>query len=61
MANSRRGKKINPAKNAGSARDFAAGKKIGRKRQVWVWDEPMSVPAGEQPTGHWEAVKRATI
>jgi hypothetical protein len=31
-----RGKKINPAKNDGSARDFAAGKKLGRKKQRWT-------------------------
>ena len=52
----RRGKKINPVKNYAAAKDFAAGKKIGRQKQVWVWDEPMSVPAGEQPKGHWETV-----
>jgi len=50
----RRGKKTNQVKNYVSAKDFAEGKKIGRKKQVWVWDEPLSVPAGEQPTGHWE-------
>ena len=54
---SRRGKKINPAKNEASARDFSAGKRIGRPRQVWVWDEPMHVPAGEQPIGHWETTR----
>ena len=52
----RRGKKINPAKNAGNARDFAAGKRIGRKKQIWVFEEPLAVAAGEQPKGHWEKV-----
>jgi len=71
MADSRRGRKTNQVKNAGSARDFAAGKKIGRKRQVWVWDElPLEAfdPKGIIPSvrfttgvGHWEVVKRATI
>jgi len=36
----RRGKKINPVKNYAAAKDFAAGKKIGR----------------QQPKGHWETV-----
>ena len=36
--------------------EFEKAKKIGRKKQVWVWDEPMAVAAGEQPTGHWEKV-----
>ena len=31
----RRGKKINPVKNYVSAKDFAAGKKIGRPKQVF--------------------------
>jgi len=33
-----RGKKLNQNKNAGSARDFAAGKKLGRPKQEWVND-----------------------
>lgn len=52
----RRGKKINPVKNEASARDFAAGKRIGRPKQVWVFEEPLAVVAGEQPKGHWEKV-----
>jgi hypothetical protein len=31
----RRGKKINPTKNYVSAKDFAAGKRIGRPKQVF--------------------------
>ena len=31
----RRGKKINPAKNAGAARDFATAKKVGRPKQIF--------------------------
>jgi hypothetical protein len=57
---SRRGKKINPAKNAGSARDFEAGKRIGRPKQVWVWDvepKPNSPIIREvKGLGHWEKV-----
>jgi hypothetical protein len=58
----RRGKKLNPAKNEASARDFAAGKRIVRKKQIWVWDveplvtasHPMQVTHPGQ--GHWETV-----
>jgi hypothetical protein len=54
---SRRGKKINPEKNAGSARDFAAGKRIGRPKQVWVVDDtPVTGKHDQQPEGHWEKV-----
>jgi hypothetical protein len=58
----RRGKKINPAKNDGSARDFAAGKKIGRPKQVWIWDVQPCVTAShpvqviDAGKGHWEKV-----
>lgn len=31
-----RGKKLNPDKNYASAKDFAAGKVIGRPKQQWV-------------------------
>jgi hypothetical protein len=62
MADTRRGKKQNHDKNFTAAKDFKAGKKIGRKKQVWVPDgviinmnngEPVSV-AGM--TGHWEKI-----
>lgn len=56
MADTRRGKKTNTNKNYVAAKDFAEGKKVGRKKQVWVYDEPMNVPAGEQPTGRWEKI-----
>jgi hypothetical protein len=54
-----RGKKINQVKNAGNARDFAAGKKLGRPKQIWIVDNPAGDAFGT--TGHWEKVKRATI
>jgi len=54
-----RGKKLNRNKNAGSARDFAAGKKFGRPKQVWIWDaEPNTIHL--RPTGHWEKVNVIT-
>jgi hypothetical protein len=49
-----RGKKLNRNKNAGSARDFAAGKKFGRPKQVWVWHDLMGNPNMPKPWGHWE-------
>ena len=58
-----RGKKINPAKNDGSARDFAAGKKLGRPKQIWIWDaEPYAINSAATDMGgqgHCEKVKRA--
>jgi hypothetical protein len=65
-----RGKKINPAKNDGSARDFAAGKKLGRPKQIWVLDTEFpycrigppainSAATDMGGQGHWEKVKRA--
>lgn len=34
--------------------EWQKGKRIGRPKQAWVFDEPLAVAAGEQPTGHWE-------
>ena len=57
----RRGKKLNQVKNYVAAADFAAGKRIGRPKQVWVWDvEPVVLIPGRHPhvegKGHWEKV-----
>ena len=60
----RRGKKVNPAKNFMVAKDFAEGKRIGRPKQVWVVDElPKTVKLydGTQNivragSGHWEKI-----
>jgi hypothetical protein len=52
-----RGKKLNRNKNAGSARDFEAGKRLGRPKQIWIWDIP---PGATQGTGHWEKVNVIT-
>lgn len=51
-----RGPKVNKEKNFQVNKEWMEGKKIGRERQVWVWEEPMSVPAGEQPSSHWEKI-----
>jgi hypothetical protein len=53
MANTRRGKKINPAKNNIAAKDFAEGKKIGRPKQEWV---PWKFDPVGGPTGYWRKV-----
>jgi len=58
-----RGKKLNRNKNAGSARDFAAGKKFGRPKQVWVWDHICTIEEivkGQHSIGHWEKVNVIT-
>ena len=61
----RRGKKINPEKNYAAAKDFAAGKVIGRPKQVWVLDvQPLIITTQEGVEqvipntgfGHWEKV-----
>jgi hypothetical protein len=57
-----RGKKLNPVKNYAAAKDFAAGKVIGRPKQVWVWDAPAEVSTDKTPNarrGHWEKVNAA--
>lgn len=45
----RRGKKVNPAKNYASAKDFAAGKRVGRPKQVFVWDETKTIALPHTP------------
>jgi hypothetical protein len=57
-----RGKKINPVKKEASTRDFAAGKRISRPKQLWIWDiEPLNTASHpvqiiHPGKGHWEAV-----
>lgn len=58
MSNTRRGKKLNNNKHYGAKAEFLKHQREGRPKQVWVWEEPMNVPAGEQPTGHWEKVQK---
>ena len=60
----RRGKKLNQVKNYVAAADFAAGKRIGRPKQVFVLDDgfteeryqQIEKEIGEpvQRKGHWE-------
>jgi hypothetical protein len=57
----RRGKKTNHNKNFVAAKDFAAGKRVGRKKQIWVWDvlpeSPVGVTAAiKAGLGHWEKI-----
>jgi hypothetical protein len=37
--------------------EWMKGKRLGRPKQQWVFEEPMAVAAGEQPSGHWEKVQ----
>lgn len=48
--------KDNSKKKYREQKEWAEGKRVGRKKQVWVLDEPLAVAAGEQPSGHWEKV-----
>jgi hypothetical protein len=53
-----RGRKINQVKNERSHAEWMAGKKLGRKKQQWVWDTGRA-PSGnifEGPGGYWEKV-----
>ena len=54
MMSERRGKKTNQVKNFNAAKDFAAGKKVGRKKQRWVWDTNNMF--AEDRKGHWEKI-----
>jgi hypothetical protein len=49
--------KDNSKKNYRSREEWTTGKKVGRKKQEWVFDVPVTVAAGEKPTGHWEKVQ----
>lgn len=51
-----RATKNNDNKHPRQADEFREGKRLGRPKQVWVFDEPLAVAPGEQPTGHWEKV-----
>jgi hypothetical protein len=46
--------KDNSRKKHRENEEFNKGKKLDRPKQVWVVEEPLAVPAGEQPNGHWE-------
>ena len=47
----RRGKKQNYTKNFVAHKEWMEAKKLGRKKQIWVWD---SEPDQECRIGHWE-------
>ena len=48
-----RGKKLKYDKNSRANAEWMVGKKLGRRKQQWVWDVP---PGATQGTGHWEKV-----
>jgi hypothetical protein len=54
-----REKKINPTKNHRAWVEWQTGKKIGRRKQIWVWDYVCTIAeitAGGHSTGHWEKI-----
>jgi hypothetical protein len=56
MSDSRRGKKQNYNKNYISHKEWSEGKKIGRKKQTWVWDGWTAPPEQRPVRGHWEKI-----
>jgi hypothetical protein len=53
----RRGKKQNYNKNYVAHKEWSEGKKIGRRKQVWIWDrEPAATEDGLPGIGHWEKI-----
>jgi hypothetical protein len=58
MSDSRRGKKQNGNKSYAARNEWMAGKKIGRKKQQWVWDNEAKWGTVDnvQPVGHWEKI-----
>lgn len=53
-----RGKKINPTKNHRAHEEWTLGKKLGRRKQQWVWDLDLKsdTPLPDQQEGHWEKI-----
>ncbi len=57
MSDSRRGKKQNTNKSYAARTEWMLGKKIGRRKQVWIWDrEPATTENGLPGIGHWEKI-----
>jgi len=55
MSDSRRGKKTNTNKNWQSRAAWMEGKKLGRRKQIWV-PETFVEHTGQPVDGHWEKV-----
>ena len=53
-----RGKKLNRDKNARAHDEWMKGKRLGRRKQVWVWEMDLQseIPLPDQTKGHWEKV-----
>jgi hypothetical protein len=57
MSDSRRGKKQNANKSYAARTEWMQAKKIGRRKQVWIWDrEPAATGDGLPGIGHWEKI-----
>jgi hypothetical protein len=55
----RRGKKTNHNKNFVAHKEWMEGKKLGRRKQVWVWHQEYEVfnaGGSEKCGGHWEKI-----
>jgi len=48
--------KDNSNKHPRQREEFIEGKKFGRPKQVWVWDEPVQPEETDDRKGHWEKV-----
>jgi hypothetical protein len=49
--------KDNSKKHPHMREEFTQGKKIGRPKQTWVWDEPVREEETDDRKGHWEKVR----
>ena len=58
MSDSRRGKKQNSNKSYAARVEWLQGKKIGRRKQQWIWDNEAEWGTVDnvQPVGHWEKI-----
>lgn len=48
--------KDNSRKHPHMREEWMAGKKLGRPKQIWVWDATPMEEIGETDIGHWEKI-----
>lgn len=56
-----RGRKLNQTKNYVAAADFAAGKKVGRPKQKFVWDVTEIKPLPHTPLAVGDKLIHGTV